>query len=87
MSPYVGVSKSYLANFNSENAQAGIGAPDSALQYEAGIKFSFLDDRIVLNRLCSMYRGTTSHRPTWPTSGQLTIFRLGAFRGFTLEQA
>jgi iron complex outermembrane receptor protein len=49
MSPYVGVSKSYLANFNSENAQAGIGAPDSALQYEAGIKFSFLDDRIVLN--------------------------------------
>jgi iron complex outermembrane receptor protein len=49
MSPYVGVSKSYLANFNSENAQAGIGAPESALQYEAGIKFSFLDDRIVLN--------------------------------------
>jgi len=49
MSPYVGVSKSYLANFNSENAQDGIGAPESALQYEAGIKFSFLDDRIVLN--------------------------------------
>jgi iron complex outermembrane receptor protein len=49
MSPYFGVSKSYLANFNSENAQAGIGAPESALQYEAGIKFSFLDDRIVLN--------------------------------------
>src|SRR5580698_2611614 len=49
MSPYFGVSKSYLTNFNTENAQAGIGAPESALQYEAGIKFSFLDDRIVLN--------------------------------------
>jgi iron complex outermembrane recepter protein len=49
MSPYVGVSKSHLANFNSENTQNGIGAPESALQYEAGIKFSFLDDRLVLN--------------------------------------
>jgi iron complex outermembrane recepter protein len=49
MSPYVGVSESHLANFNSENAQAGIGAPEAALQYEAGIKFSFLEDRIVLN--------------------------------------
>jgi iron complex outermembrane receptor protein len=49
MSPYVGVSKSNLANFNSENAQAGIGAPETALEYEAGIKFSFLGDRIVLN--------------------------------------
>lgn len=49
MSPYVGVSKSHLANFNSENTQNGIGAPESALQYEAGIKFSFLQDRLVLN--------------------------------------
>ncbi|MFM0122294.1 TonB-dependent siderophore receptor [Paraburkholderia sp. RL18-101-BIB-B] len=49
MSPYFGVSKSHLANFNSENTQNGIGAPESALQYEAGIKFSFLDDRYVLN--------------------------------------
>lgn len=49
MSPYFGVSKSHLANFNSENTQNGIGAPESALQYEAGVKFSFLDDRYVLN--------------------------------------
>ncbi len=49
ISPYAGVSKSHLANFNSENTQNGIGAPESALQYEAGIKFSFLDDRYVLN--------------------------------------
>lgn len=48
-SPYVGVSKSHLANFNSENTQNGIGAPESALQYEAGIKFSFLDDSYVVN--------------------------------------
>ena len=49
ISPYVGASKSYLANFNSENTQNGIGAPESALQYEAGIKFSMLDDRVALN--------------------------------------
>jgi iron complex outermembrane recepter protein len=49
ISPYVGVSKSYLTNFNSENVQNGIGAPESALQYEVGIKFSLLNDRIVLN--------------------------------------
>jgi iron complex outermembrane recepter protein len=49
VSPYAGVSKSYLSNFNSENVQTGIGAPESALQYEAGIKFSLLNDRYVLN--------------------------------------
>jgi iron complex outermembrane recepter protein len=49
ISPYVGVSKSYLTNFNSENTQNGIGAPESALQYEAGIKFSLFNDRVVLN--------------------------------------
>ena len=49
VSPYVGASKSYLSNLNSENAQDGIGAPESALQYEAGVKFSTLDDKIVLN--------------------------------------
>jgi iron complex outermembrane receptor protein len=48
VSPYVGVSKSFLTNFNSENVQNGIGAPESALQYEGGIKFSLLDDRITL---------------------------------------
>ncbi len=49
MSPYVGVSRSHLTNFNSENTQNGVGAPESALQYEAGIKFAWLADRIVLN--------------------------------------
>jgi iron complex outermembrane recepter protein len=49
ISPYFGISKSFLTNFNSENVQNGIGAPESALQYEAGIKFSLLNDRLVLN--------------------------------------
>ena len=49
VSPYVGVSKSFLTNFNSENVQNGIGAPESALQYEAGTKFSFINDTVVLN--------------------------------------
>lgn len=49
ISPYIGASKSYFANFNSENTQNGIGAPESAQQYEAGIKFSLLDGRVTLN--------------------------------------
>jgi iron complex outermembrane receptor protein len=49
ISPYIGASKSYLTNFNSENTQNGIGAPESALQYEAGVKFSLLNDKLVLN--------------------------------------
>jgi iron complex outermembrane receptor protein len=47
VSPYFGASQSHLTNFNSENTQNGIGAPESALQYEAGIKFSAFDDSIV----------------------------------------
>ena len=49
VSAYGGVSKSWLTNFNSENTQQGIGPAESALQYESGLKFSFLDNRIVLN--------------------------------------
>jgi iron complex outermembrane recepter protein len=49
ISPYFGISKSFLTNFNSENVQNGIGAPESALQYEAGIKFSLLNNRLVVN--------------------------------------
>jgi iron complex outermembrane receptor protein len=49
MSPYVGISKSHLTNFNSENAQNGVSVPESALQYEAGIKFAWLDDKLVIN--------------------------------------
>jgi iron complex outermembrane recepter protein len=47
--PYFGVSSSHLANFNSENTQNGVGAPESALQYEAGIKFPLFHNRIALN--------------------------------------
>ncbi len=49
VSPYAGVSVSHLTNFNSENTQNGIGAPENARQYEAGLKFAFLDDAIVFN--------------------------------------
>jgi iron complex outermembrane receptor protein len=49
MAPYIGASQSYLSNFNSENSTNGIGAPESARQYEAGIRISFLNERIVLN--------------------------------------
>lgn len=49
LSPYAGISESHLANFNSENAQSGVGAPESARQYEAGIKFALLNDALLLN--------------------------------------
>jgi iron complex outermembrane recepter protein len=49
IAPYIGASKSYLSNFNSENTFNGIGAPESAMQYEAGIKFSMFNDKVVLN--------------------------------------
>jgi iron complex outermembrane recepter protein len=49
ISPYIGASKSYLSNFNSENTFNGIGAPESALQYEAGVKLSLLHDKVVVN--------------------------------------
>ena len=48
MAPYIGASQSYLANFNSENVQNGIGAPESARQYETGIRFTFFNERVVL---------------------------------------
>jgi iron complex outermembrane recepter protein len=49
VTPYAGVSKSFLTNFNSETIQQGIGPAESALQYEGGVKWSFLDDRLIFN--------------------------------------
>ena len=48
VAPFAGVSKSYLTNFNSEATSQGIVAPESGLEYEAGIKFSTPDNRIIL---------------------------------------
>lgn len=49
VSPFIGVARSYLANFSSEATQAGIHDPESAMQYEAGVKFSVLEDRLTLS--------------------------------------
>jgi len=49
VSPYVGVSKSALANFSSEATQNGVVPPETALQYEAGVKFALADDKITFN--------------------------------------
>ena len=48
VAPFAGVSKSYLTNFNSEATQNGIVAPESGLEYEAGIKFSTPDNSVIL---------------------------------------
>jgi iron complex outermembrane receptor protein len=49
VSPYVGVSKSALANFSSEATQNGVVPPETALQYEAGVKFALANDKVTLN--------------------------------------
>jgi len=46
VSPFIGVATSHLANFNSEATQNGIEAPESAIQYEAGVKLAPLGDRL-----------------------------------------
>jgi iron complex outermembrane recepter protein len=48
VAPFAGVSKSYLTNFNSEATSQGLVAPESGLEYEAGIKFSTPGNRIIL---------------------------------------
>jgi iron complex outermembrane recepter protein len=48
LAPFAGVSKSYLTNFNSEATSQGLVAPESGLEYEAGVKLSTTDGRVVL---------------------------------------
>lgn len=46
VSPFAGVATSHLANFNSEATQNGIEPPESAIQFEAGLKLAPLGDRL-----------------------------------------
>ncbi len=46
VSPYFGVARSHLANFTSEATTAAIQAPESALQYELGVKLNTPDNRL-----------------------------------------
>ena len=48
VAPFAGVSKSYLTNFNSESTQNGVFAPESGLEYEAGLKLSTPDGKFTL---------------------------------------
>src|SRR5262249_36385469 len=75
ISPYVGVSKSYLSNFNSENTFNGIGAPESALQYEAGVKLSMLHDKVVVNTsVFNISRDNVATLFAGPNSQELVAF-------------
>jgi iron complex outermembrane receptor protein len=48
ISTFVGISRSNLAVFSSESTQSGVHAPESALQYEAGLKIAEFHDRVTL---------------------------------------
>jgi iron complex outermembrane receptor protein len=43
-----GISRSNLATFSSEFTSNGIQAPESGLQYEAGLKLAEFNDRVIL---------------------------------------
>jgi iron complex outermembrane recepter protein len=76
MAPYIGASQSYMTNFNSENTQFGIGKPESARQYEAGIRFTFLNERVVLNTaVFNVSRDNVATTIAGPTTAQdLVVF-------------
>jgi iron complex outermembrane receptor protein len=84
VSPYAGVSKSYLSNFVSESTQSGIGAPESALQYEAGVKFSLLNDRFVLNTaVFDVSRNNVAAAVTSSATGnEIVVFDSQRTRGY-----
>lgn len=48
VSPFFGVAHSNLANFNSEATQNGVQAPETGMQYEAGVKVAALNDRLLV---------------------------------------
>ncbi|WP_213806090.1 TonB-dependent receptor [Granulicella sp. dw_53] len=48
VSTFFGVAHSNLANFNSEATQNGVEAPETGMQYEAGVKVAALNDRIMV---------------------------------------
>jgi iron complex outermembrane recepter protein len=47
VSPFFGVARSNLVNFSSEATQNGVQAPESGLQYEAGVKVAALNNRVM----------------------------------------
>jgi iron complex outermembrane recepter protein len=47
VSPFFGVARSNLVNFSSEATQNGVQAPESGLQYEAGVKIAALNNRVM----------------------------------------
>lgn len=48
VSPFFGVARSNLVNFSSEATQNGVQAPESGLQYEAGVKVTAWGSRLEL---------------------------------------
>jgi hypothetical protein len=46
--PFAGVSKSYLTNFNSEVSQNGLQAPESGLEFEAGVTHGLPESQLAI---------------------------------------
>jgi len=83
VAPFVGVSKSYLTNFNSEATQNGVVAPESGLEYEAGLKLSTPDNKLVLTAaLFDIQRDNVFNENT--VTGQIT-FNAQTSHGFDAD--
>jgi iron complex outermembrane receptor protein len=81
--PYFGASTSHLSNFSSENTQDGIGAPESAIQYEAGVKFPLLHNRVALNTaVFNVSRNNVATPVTLPGGLEGVVFDSQRTRGF-----
>jgi iron complex outermembrane recepter protein len=80
--PYFGVSTSHLANFNSESTQNGIGAPEAALQYEAGIKFPLLKNRLALSTAAFDVNRTNVPALVTISGAEMVVFDSQRTKGF-----
>ena len=48
VAPFAGVSKSYLTNFNSEASQNELQAPESELEFEAGVTHGLPESQLAI---------------------------------------
>jgi iron complex outermembrane receptor protein len=83
VAPFVGVAKSYLTNFNSEATQNGIFAPESGLEYEAGVKLSTPDNRFVLT--AAAFNIDRTNVFTENTTTNTVTFNAQTSRGFDAD--
>jgi iron complex outermembrane receptor protein len=85
VAPFVGVARSYLTNFNSEATSQGLVAPESGLEYEAGVKLSTPDNRFVLTAAAFDIQRTNVFTENTATSPITVAFNAQKSYGFDAD--